>query len=899
MKVSSPSRQAFVLAFALLALESLIVAAAQPAGKHAASQDAATPAEPSGRTTVLNNDSYLRQFMAFRTPVQVSPEGKVTVCLEPVGKDPKPLAEFQSPLPPTDWMKPEFDDSAWERQRAPVEIGPGGATGHSHAARHTATVNSLICLRSKFVVEDPAQVQDLKLSVEYVGGAVVYVNGQELARGNLPAGALAPDTLAEKYPDDLYCEAGGKFLQDIRKNRAGFERRYRRLADVPVPARLLKKRTNVLAIGLYRSAINESAVAAQRVAAPGGMYVVPGIWAHVGLKSLGLSAASGSAVAANIARPKGLQVWNCAPLDTITAFDYGDGGVPQAVAVSSPRNGVFSGRLVISSDAAIQRLTVSVTDLTPSGGGGTIPAAAVNVRCAAPAVVGKSWAPPHRYDALLDAIPAEFPVASAAPPKEYALQGAHEPLLVERKNQVAGALAPLWLAVRVPRDAKPGVYEGTVRVQAAGLDAVAVPLRVTVSAWTVPDPKNFRIHHFAYHSEDAIAKHYGVPLWSDEHLRLMGKSLALMAEVNSRQAIVNLAISFYGGNKGDPNCSNEATAVRWVKQPDGSYKYDCTVLDKYLDLVARSMGKPSLLRINCWGQSKKQDGKLSGGEYAVSVHDPATGKLDAVSQPTPGTEESLQFWKPVLDEVRRKAESRGWWDVTALGWNSYCYPPVPEVVSVARRIWPEGVWSYTAHNGTLGASWATLEKGVTMPVRYADSVWTLGRLTPRGYSQLLKPRPGFWCFTWRSTMRDYSPLALLRGVPEDEIMRGQDGVSDFGADLFPVKSSTGRYYCLGNGRGTGGPSCSTQALLAPGPDGPVGTERFEMLREGTELGEAILFIQQAIEDKKIEGELEQRANRLLEERAEAFLKNWSAGRMARDAQLLALAGEVAIAVGVK
>jgi hypothetical protein len=45
--------------------------------------------------------------------------------------------------------------------------------------------------------------------------------------------------------------------------------------------------------------------------------------------------------------------------------------------------------------------------------------------------------------------------------------------------------------------------------------------------------------------------------------------------------------------------------------------------------------------------------------------------------------------------------------------------------------------------------------------------------------------------------------------------------------------------------------------------------------------------------------LEQRANRLLEERAEAFLKNWSAGRMARDAQLLALAGEVAIAVGVK
>jgi hypothetical protein len=99
--------------------------------------------------------------------------------------------------------------------------------------------------------------------------------------------------------------------------------------------------------------------------------------------------------------------------------------------------------------------------------------------------------------------------------------------------------------------------------------------------------------------------------------------------------------------------------------------------------------------------------------------------------------------------------------------------------------------------------------------------------------------PSLTVFLWRSSMRDYSPLALLRGIPEDEIMRGQDGVSDFVADLFPVKSDSGRYYCLGNGRGTGGPNCSTQAMLAPGPEGPVATERFEMLREGTELGKDI------------------------------------------------------------
>jgi len=118
-------------------------------------------------------------------------------------------------------------------------------------------------------------------------------------------------------------------------------------------------------------------------------------------------------------------------------------------------------------------------------------------------------------------------------------------------------------------------------------------------------------------------------------------------------------------------------------------------------------------------------------------------------------------------------------------------------------------------------------------------------------------------------------------------------------DLFPIKAPNGRYYPIGNGRGTGGPGDSTMAVLAPGPDGPVATERFEMLREGVELAEAVLFIQRAIEDKKIGGDLEQRANRYLDERGEAFLKGWFGVRYVQaeqDEKLLGLAGEVAKAL---
>jgi hypothetical protein len=860
---------------------------------------------------ILGNDSYQRVFLVFRTPVAVSKDGKLSTPVDPSLKDPKPFAEFQSPLPPAGWMKPEFNAAGWDRVRAPVEVGPGGSTGGKHVARHTATANSLILLRSQFVVRDPSQVRDLALTLQYVGGVAVYLNGQELTRAHLPAGELKPETLAEGYPDDLYCEPGGLFLQDIVKGQAGFERRFRRLERVPVPEKLLRPGVNTLALEIHRAPVNEAAIEARRTVLPGGMNVIPGIWAYAGLRALSLAAAAGSAVEPNVARPAGIQVWNCAPSDTITVFDYGEGGTPQPVAVTSPRNGVFSGRLVVSADQPIRGLKVAVTDLAATTGGNKLPATAVSVRCAEAATPAKCWAPAHRFDALAGAIPAEIPLVKAAAPREryphntgkYIDDG---PIVITRRSPSAGAVAPLWFTVRVPAAAPAGRYEGTITIAAEGLPPVTVPLQVTVPAWTLPAPKAFRVQHFAYFSEDAVAKHYGAEMWSDRHFALLAKSWELMAEVNARQAIANLCINFYGGNKGAIDCSNEQSLIRWVRQADGTYRHDYALFDKYLDSVAKTIGKPTLLRLNCWGESVSKDGALIPGgpgeagkvsPLAVSLLDPATGKLSTLTPPVSGTPEHLAFWKPVLDEVRRKIEARGWWDVTAMGWNSYCYPPIPPVVGNLHKIWPDGVWSYTAHNGTMGARFPTLDKAVQMPVRYSDCVWSRGWPTARGYRALLQPRPSVWCYTFRTDMRDWSELALLRSIPEEEILCGHDGVSDFGADLFPLAADRGRFRCLGNGRGTGGPDDSTRALLAPGPDGAVATERFEMLREGTELAETILFLQRTLDAKMLSGEIEQRANRLLDERDEAFLKRWESGRSDRDARLLALAGEVAAASG--
>jgi hypothetical protein len=188
-------------------------------------------------------------------------------------------------------------------------------------------------------------------------------------------------------------------------------------------------------------------------------------------------------------------------------------------------------------------------------------------------------------------------------------------------------------------------------------------------------------------------------------------------------------------------------------------------------------------------------------------------------------------------------------------------------------------------------------------------VWTEGRVSPRGYRELLKPRPGVWCNTARSRHWDASPLAVVRNLPEEMSMRGHDGVGDFGADLFPLKNPNGKgYFCLGNGRGTGGPNDAQRAILAPGPDGPVATERFENFREGVELTEVLLFLEKALQAGTLSEGLAEKVNRCLDQRSEVFrmywyqrgwnfINRWSpAGQTDRDRQLLALAAEVAVEV---
>ncbi len=239
------------------------------------------------------------------------------------------MPTMQTAAPPANWAAADLDDQGWTRMN-----GPFFASHHGHAyckevddAGYTyfeSTTPSLsaICLRGKFRVADVAAAGDMKLSVAYRGGVVVYVNGQEIARANIPDAEKGKgiEALAEDYPREAFVKDDGKIISwgfgDPAKCQAQLRQRIRRLSDVTVPAKVLRKGVNVLAIEAHRVAYHEALKGSNE---RGKGYELN--WCPVGVTNIELR---GAGAAANVARPAGMQVWNGEADQRTKATDYGD-----------------------------------------------------------------------------------------------------------------------------------------------------------------------------------------------------------------------------------------------------------------------------------------------------------------------------------------------------------------------------------------------------------------------------------------------------------------------------------------------------------------------------------------------------------------------------------------------
>ena len=790
---------------------------------------------------VISPRTPWRIWLATAPRIARGPEGRMAFAR---GREEYDAATAHlAPLPPAGWAGRDFDDSLWGRYQDDLFelMGAYGVPAESHDA-------AMLCLRTRFGASDLARAADVTVTVEYIGGAAVHVNGVEVARGHLPPGTLQPHTLADDYPPEAYTADDGQPLPPLGRGVQPEERyfaRYQarvRTLTAAVPRGLLVKGGNVLAVEVHRAPVNAS----RRQG---------GNWSHMGIRAVSVTSPTGAALIGFARALAGTRVWNAQATEqvaddpqppsripggwsnesrdvygirgsSVTGIGMGnpfDPVVPVRILV--PRNGVGHGQAVLSDPNGLHQLAAAVADFRGPGAA-ALPVAAVRIRFAAQ---GSDF---HWCDDLLDAPP----------------DGAET--------------IPVWLEVRARADQRPGWYTSTLSLKADG-KTFQVPVQVFVTAFAVPDAKDFRALVGVMHSPEALAEAYQVRPWSDEHFKLMARSLELAGKLGNDVMYVPVIVGTHMGYK--------AGLIRWVETAKG-LRPDFRLFEKYLDLYARCCAAPKAISLYVWspdvanevadvyeGRQIPSRTWTARKPLLVTCWDPNTGRTRDVRAPMFGQDGAEAFWKPMLDGVRGIVTRRGWSERTIMLGCGSDMRPSRKTGELFRRWAPYARWDIYSHfsgdPGVGGAPSGSFYRGPPLRGSGPGKMIAVGDLEV-GLKEYPWGDDGAWqrkldfldMPLQRAWFYDQSPPMSFRTLP---LLSGR--LARVGLDFWPEHV---RYAPLIWG-------LYPIHLAGRGPDGPLPTVRLALMREAMQDFEPRLAILKAMAN--LPPDRQQPFRRLLEE----------------------------------
>ena len=236
---------------------------------------------------------------------------------------------------------------------------------------------------------------------------------------------------------------------------------------------------------------------------------------------------------------------------------------------------------------------------------------------------------------------------------------------LSRFDMAARTARPVWIAINVPQDASAGLYKTDVEV-VSGREKVVLPLELEVVNHTLHTPDKWSYHLDLWQHPSAVARAYGVELWSDAHFEAMRPLMKRLADAG--QKVITTTVNKDPWNH---QCYDAYEAmITWTKHSDGTWSYDYRIFDKWvqfmLDLgINREINCYSMVPWNC----------------ELEYVDEAAGKVVTVKA-DPGTEIFTELWTPFLVDFKKHLEKKGWLEIANIAMDERS----PEAMQAAAEV---------------------------------------------------------------------------------------------------------------------------------------------------------------------------------------------------------------------
>ncbi|GAB3514996.1 DUF4091 domain-containing protein [Emticicia fontis] len=373
---------------------------------------------------------------------------------------------------------------------------------------------------------------------------------------------------------------------------------------------------------------------------------------------------------------------------------------------------------------------------------------------------------------------------------------------------------PVWVSVKVPANTAPGIYSGTITLNANKKHSLKVAL--TVVDKTLPPPAEWTYRLDFWQHPFAIARVHKLEPWSDAHFAMMRKYYTMLADAGQKIVTTSIVNEPWGHQTYD----DFPSLIKWTKKKDGSWTYDYSLFDKYVAFV---MSCGINKQINCYS--------MVPWKIAFTYNDEAAGK-EAVFTQAIGTPAYNEFWATMLTDFTRHLKDKGWFGITTIAMDERPMPAMQAVIKLLKTIDPN--WKVSL----AGDYHAEIENDiydycVASRWKYPEDV-----LQKRKQQNKLS--------TWYTCCAEKYPNAFTFSPPDEMVWMGwytaatgMDGYLRWAYNSWPKSPST-------DSRFTAWPAGDTYQVYP----GALSSVRFEKIIEGIQDFEKIRLLRKEYQSKQ-------------------------------------------------
>ena len=238
----------------------------------------------------------------------------------------------------------------------------------------------------------------------------------------------------------------------------------------------------------------------------------------------------------------------------------------------------------------------------------------------------------------------------------------------------ANTTQPVWVSVKVPREnIIKGMYRGTVTIKEDGKVLKELPLVVNVKNRVLPAPKDWTFHLDLWQNPYAVSRYYNVEPFSQEHFDLMRPIMKRYADAGGKVITASIMHKPWNGQTFDPFES----MVTWMKKADGTWWFDYTVFDKWVEFMM-SLGIKK--EINCYS--------MVPWRLSFQYFDQASNQFKYFTG-KPGEPAYEEFWMRMLKSFAQHLKEKGWFEITHIAMDERGLKDMLATIEVVRKADPD------------------------------------------------------------------------------------------------------------------------------------------------------------------------------------------------------------------